>query len=116
MYHGVVQSAWYLRPLFLGLPTEVGEPADPFATPLEILPEWFLLPSFEILRAVPNKLLGISGMVLIPVGLASVPWLEASNPFANPLRRGSGTWLFVVGLVVSLALGDLSALPLGQTL
>ena len=101
---------------FLGLPTEVGEPADPFATPLEILPEWFLLPSFEILRAVPNKLLGISGMVLIPVGLASVPWLEASNPFANPLRRGSGTWLFVVGLVVSLALGDLSALPLGQTL
>ena len=100
----------------VGLPTEVGEPADPFATPLEILPEWFLLPSFEILRAVPNKLLGISGMVLIPVGLASVPWLEASNPFANPLRRGSGTWLFVVGLVVSLALGDLSALPLGQTL
>ena len=83
----------------VGLPTEVGEPADPFATPLEILPEWFLLPSFEILRAVPNKLLGISGMVLIPVGLASVPWLEASNPFANPLRRGSGTWLFVVGLV-----------------
>ena len=55
-------------------------------------------------------------MVLIPVGLASVPWLEASNPFANPLRRGSGTWLFVVGLVVSLALGLLSALPLGQTL
>ena len=100
----------------VGLPTEVGEPADPFATPLEILPEWFLLPSFEILRAVPNKLLGIGGMVLIPVGLASVPWLEASNPFANPLRRGSGTWLFVVGLVVSLALGLLSALPLGQTL
>ena len=41
-----------------GQAMEVGEPADPFATPLEILPEWFLLPAFEILRAVPNKLLG----------------------------------------------------------
>ena len=68
------------------------------------------------LRDVPNKLLGISGMILIPVGLASVPWLEASNPFANPLRRGSGTWLFVLGLFSALALGYLSALPLGQTL
>ena len=51
------------------MPIEVGEPADPFATPLEILPEWFLLPAFEILRAVPNKLLGIGAM--IPVGLAN---------------------------------------------
>ena len=34
------------------LPTELGAPADPFTTPLEILPEWFLLPTFELLRAV----------------------------------------------------------------
>ncbi|TYQ30444.1 cytochrome b6-f complex subunit IV [Pseudanabaena sp. UWO310] len=39
-------------------PTMVGEPANPFATPLEILPEWFLYPAFQILRIVPNKLLG----------------------------------------------------------
>lgn len=97
----------------VGFPIEVGSPADPFATPLEILPEWFLLPAFEILRAVPNKLLGISGMVLIPLGLACVPFLEASNPFANPMRRPVGTWLFILGLITSLVLGYLSALPLG---
>ena len=31
-------------------PYAVGEPADPFATPLEILPEWYLFPTFNILR------------------------------------------------------------------
>ena len=96
----------------ISLPIEVGEPADPFATPLEILPEWFLLPAFEILRAVPNKLLGIIGMALIPVGLATVPWLESSNPFANPMRRPVGSWLFFAGLVAAVTLGYLSALPL----
>ena len=89
----------------VGMPIEVGEPADPFATPLEILPEWFLLPAFEILRAVPNKLLGIAGM-------AAVPILEAANPFANPIRRPVGTWLFIAGIATSLILGYLSALPL----
>uniref|UniRef100_A0A453NPK0 Cytochrome b/b6 C-terminal region profile domain-containing protein n=2 Tax=Aegilops tauschii subsp. strangulata TaxID=200361 RepID=A0A453NPK0_AEGTS len=33
----------------------IGEPADPFATPLEILPEWYFFPVFQILRTVPNK-------------------------------------------------------------
>jgi cytochrome b6-f complex subunit 4 len=47
----------------------VGEPADPFATPLEILPEWYLYPTFQILRIVPNKLLGIGAMTAIPLGL-----------------------------------------------
>ena len=31
--------------------TEIGEAAESFDTPLEILPEWFLLPTFELLRA-----------------------------------------------------------------
>ena len=77
-----------------------------------ILPEWFLLPVFEILRAVPNKLLGIGAMIAIPVGLAAVPILEAGNPYANPIRRPVGTWLFILGSSTSLVLGYLSALPL----
>ena len=40
-------------------PAAIGEPANPFATPLEILPEWYLFPVFQILRTVPNKLLGV---------------------------------------------------------
>ena len=51
-------------------PYAVGEPADPFATPLEILPEWYLFPTFNILRILPNKLLGIAAMAAVPLGLA----------------------------------------------
>ena len=39
-------------------PTPLGEPADPFNTPLEILPEWYFFPTFNLLRVLPNKLLG----------------------------------------------------------
>jgi cytochrome b6/f complex subunit IV len=35
-------------------PSKIGEPADPFATPLEILPEWYFFPVFQILRTVPK--------------------------------------------------------------
>ena len=48
-------------------PTPVGEPANPYATPYEILPEWFLFPTFQILRVVPNKLLGITAIAAVPV-------------------------------------------------
>jgi cytochrome b6-f complex subunit 4 len=37
-------------------PSSFGEPANPFATPLEILPEWYFYPTFNLLRVLPNKL------------------------------------------------------------
>ena len=35
-------------------PTPLGEKADPFATPLEILPEWYFFPTFNLLRVIPS--------------------------------------------------------------
>ena len=35
-------------------PAVVGEPANPFATPLEILPEWYFYPVFNLLRTIPT--------------------------------------------------------------
>merc|ERR1711906_42093 len=46
-------------------PAMLGDKADPFATPLEILPEWYLYPVFQILRVVPNKLLGVLSMAAV---------------------------------------------------
>ena len=60
-------------------PTPMGEPADPFATPLEILPEWYFYPVFQILRVVPNKLLGVLLMAAVPAGLITVPFIENIN-------------------------------------
>ena len=62
-------------------PTMIGEPADPFATPLEILPEWYFFPTFNALRVIPNKLLGVLSMAAVPVGLITVPFLESINKF-----------------------------------
>jgi cytochrome b6-f complex subunit 4 len=95
--------------LCLGLavldPSIMGEPADPFATPLEILPEWYFYPVFQILRVVPNKLLGIAAMAGIPLGLMFVPFIESVNKFQNPFRRPVATAVFLFGTLVTLWLG-----------
>ena len=93
------------------VPTELSEPEDPFATPLEILPEWFLLPTFELLRAIPNKIIGIVGMASVPILLMAIPFIETVNPFANPWRRPISSSAFIAGHIVSLTLGWYSLLP-----
>lgn len=97
-------------------PAMIGEPADPFATPLEILPEWYLYPVFQILRIVPNKLLGIAAMGAIPLGLILVPFIENVNKFQNPFRRPVATAAFLFGTVVTLWLGIGATYPLDESL
>ncbi|MDX2098395.1 MAG: cytochrome b6-f complex subunit IV [Leptolyngbyaceae cyanobacterium bins.59] len=97
-------------------PAMVGEPANPFATPLEILPEWYLYPVFQILRIVPNKLLGIAAMGGIPLGLMLVPFIENVNKFQNPFRRPVATAVFLFGTAVTLWLGIGAAFPIDKSL
>ncbi|KAF1876854.1 hypothetical protein Lal_00033145 [Lupinus albus] len=97
-------------------PSMIGEPADPFATPLEILPEWYFFPVFQILRTVPNKLLGVLLMVLVPAGLLTVPFLENVNKFQNPFRRPVATTVFLIGTAVALWLGIGATLPIEKSL
>jgi len=97
-------------------PAMVGEPSDPFATPLEILPEWYLYPAFQILRVVPNKLLGILLQTAIPAGLMLVPFIESVNKFQNPFRRPLATSVFLFGTLVTLWLGIGAALPIDKSL
>ncbi len=97
-------------------PAMVGEPADPFATPLEILPEWYLYPVFQILRTVPNKLLGVVLMGAVPLGLILVPFLENVNKFQNPFRRPFATAVFLFGTLVTLWLGIGATFPIDKSL
>jgi cytochrome b6-f complex subunit 4 len=96
-------------------PALVGEPADPFATPLEILPEWYFWPVFQILRVVPNKLLGIAMMAGIPLGLIFVPFIENVNKFQNPFRRPVATAVFLFGTLVTLWLGIGATFPIDES-
>ncbi|MBW4574974.1 MAG: cytochrome b6-f complex subunit IV [Aphanothece sp. CMT-3BRIN-NPC111] len=97
-------------------PAMIGEPANPFATPLEILPEWYLWPVFQILRILPNKLLGIACMGAIPLGLAIVPFIENVNKFQNPFRRPVATTLFLFGTLVTIWLGVGATFPIDKSL
>jgi ubiquinol-cytochrome c reductase cytochrome b/c1 subunit len=53
-------------------------PADPLVTPSHIVPEWYFLPFYAILRSVPNKLGGVIMMFSAVFVLFFVPWLDTS--------------------------------------
>jgi len=97
-------------------PAMLGDKADPFATPLEILPEWYLYPVFQILRVVPNKLLGIALQTMIPLGLMLVPFIESFNKFQNPFRRPVAMAVFLFGTLTTIYLGIGAALPIDKSL
>jgi ubiquinol-cytochrome c reductase cytochrome b subunit len=54
-------------------------PANPLVTPAHIVPEWYFLPFYAILRAVPNKLGGVLGMFGAIGCLFVLPWLDTSK-------------------------------------
>jgi cytochrome b6-f complex subunit 4 len=97
-------------------PAMIGEPANPFATPLEILPEWYLYPVFQILRTVPNKLLGVVLMGSVPLGLILIPFIENVNKFQNPFRRPVATAIFLFGTLFTIYLGIGATLPIDKSL
>ena len=68
-------------------------------TPTHIVPEWYYLPFYAILRAIPNKLLGVIALFGSIVILAFLPWLDTSRVRSanyRPLYR-QFFWIFVAG-------------------
>jgi ubiquinol-cytochrome c reductase cytochrome b subunit len=85
-------------------------PANPAVTPSHIVPEWYFLPFYAILRAIPSKLFGVLGMFGAIVVLALVPWLDTSRVRSanyRPLYR-QFFWVFAI---VCVLLGWLGAKP-----
>ncbi len=85
-------------------------PADPNVTPAHIVPEWYYLPFYAILRAIPDKFLGVVALFASIGILAFLPWLDTSK-----VRSGSYRplfrlffWIFVA---VCFVLGWLGAKP-----
>nr|QCI06082.1 cytochrome b6/f complex subunit 4 [Delesseria sanguinea] len=97
-------------------PIGIGEVANPFATPLEILPEWYFFPTFNLLRVIPNKLIGVMSMASVPVGLITIPFIENINKFQNPFRRPIATTIFVISTFITIWLGIGATMPLSQAI
>lgn len=97
-------------------PVSLGEPANPFATPLEILPEWYFFPTFNLLRILPDKLSGVIALLSLPALLLLVPFIENTNIFQNPFRRPVASSLTIFLLFYSLWLSIGSLLPVPEAL
>jgi ubiquinol-cytochrome c reductase cytochrome b subunit len=68
----------FFAPNFLGDPNNF-IPANPLQTPADIVPEWYFLPYYAILRSVPNKLGGVCMMFGSLLVLFVLPWLDTSK-------------------------------------
>mgnify|MGYP001442249742 CR=1 FL=1 len=94
------------------------EPANAFKTPEHIAPVWYFTPYYAILRAVPDKLMGVVAMGAAIAVLFVLPWLDRS-PVRSMRYKGwlSKMWLlvFCVSFVILGVLGVLSPTP-GRTL
>jgi quinol-cytochrome oxidoreductase complex cytochrome b subunit len=85
-------------------------PANPVVTPAHIVPEWYYLPFYAILRAIPSKLGGVIALGAAIVILCFLPWLDTSRVRSaayRPLYR-QFFWIF---FLVCIGLGWLGSKP-----
>jgi len=85
-------------------------PANPLVTPAHIVPEWYYLPFYAILRAIPDKLLGVIAMFGSILILFVLPWLDTSRVRSGTYRPifKQFFWVFVL---VCIGLGYLGSKP-----
>ena len=83
-------------------------PADPLVTPAHIVPEWYFLPFYAILRAIPDKLMGVIAMFASIAVLFVIPWLDTSR-IRSVSYRPIFKWFFWLFIISCIALGYLGA-------
>jgi ubiquinol-cytochrome c reductase cytochrome b/c1 subunit len=107
----VLLFAWFVFyvPDYLGHPDNYVE-ANPLSTPPHIVPEWYFLPYYAILRAIPNKLLGVIAMFSSILLLVFIPWLDTSR-VRSAKYRPVYKWFFWLFIISVVALGYLGSKP-----
>ncbi len=76
--------------------------ANPLQTPVHIVPEWYYLPFYAILRSIPSKLGGTAAMFAAVIIIAFLPWLDSSKVKSAAYRPLYKVffWLFVACTVL----------------
>jgi ubiquinol-cytochrome c reductase cytochrome b subunit len=104
------------------MPNALGHPdnyiqANPLSTPAHIVPEWYLLPFYAILRAftldflwIPAKLWGVIAMFGALILLFFLPWLDTSRVKSTAYRPMYKIWFWVL-VVNCFVLGWVGAMP-----
>jgi quinol-cytochrome oxidoreductase complex cytochrome b subunit len=112
----LIVYAWFV----FYIPNYLGDadnyiPANPLVTPAHIVPEWYLLPFYAILRAIPNKLVGVVCLFSAIAVLAFLPWLD-SSPVKSGKYRPVFRVFFWAFVAVCLGLGWLGGAAAGVLL
>ena len=91
----------YYLPNTLGHPDNY-IPADPMKTPLHIVPEWYFLPFYAILRSIPNKIGGVVAMGGSLLVLLLIPFINTSEVRSTTFRPifKIAYWLLVVSFLI----------------
>ena len=107
----LILFAWFVFyvPNYLGHPDNY-IPANPAVTPTHIVPEWYYLPFYAILRAVPSKLGGVALLGAAIVILAFLPWLDRSK-VRSARYRPRYKFFFWLFFITCVGLGWLGSKP-----
>ncbi len=110
---GILLLIWggfvFFTPNFFGEPDNY-VPADPLVTPPHIVPEWYFLPYYAILRSVPSKELGVALMSSSVFILFFIPWLDRMKT-RSATYRPFYKYFFWLHLVICLVLGWVGSQP-----
>jgi ubiquinol-cytochrome c reductase cytochrome b subunit len=94
-------------------------PANPMKTPMHIAPVWYFTPFYAILRAVPDKFLGVMAMFGAIAMLFALPWLDRSSVksirYKGPIFKVALA-IFTVSFISLGYLGSQPPTPLGTML
>nr|ATQ37161.1 apocytochrome b [Colletotrichum lindemuthianum]ATQ37183.1 apocytochrome b [Colletotrichum lindemuthianum] len=81
--------------------------ANPMQTPAAIVPEWYLLPFYAILRSIPNKLLGVLAMFSAILIILTLPYTDLGESKGYQFRPLSKAffYVFVANFLILMQLG-----------
>nr|WQF69676.1 apocytochrome b [Ceramothamnion sp.] len=99
----------YFSPNVLGHSDNYIE-ANPMVTPAHIVPEWYFLPFYAILRSIPHKLGGVIAMLASILILAALPWVHSTEIRSSRFRP---IYKFFYGFLLAccLLLGWIGGMP-----
>ena len=111
--YGFILIFILLSILVFYMPNVLGDPenyikANPLVTPVHIMPEWYFLFAYAILRAIPNKLGGVMALVLSILVLAVLPFVHTSNLKGLSFRPIAKLmyWFFMMNFILLTWIGS----------
>lgn len=106
---GMLVFAIFFAYIIVHAPNILGHPdnyieAQPLVTPTHIVPEWYFLPFYAILRAIPDKLSGVISMFWSIIALLILPWCD-SSPIRSAFFKPFVAYCFAFFILVMITLG-----------